>query len=249
MRWPERQGVASGIIAEGDIDALGGLSLAGSLDGDAPARRWAMQRWKKLLMAGGGVGAAAIVLPHLRARSLPLPAAHPGRAVPYAGLATSLFEELDQTARVEGRLPAALRGTLYINGPGLFDRGGRRKRNLLDGDGLITAFTLGDGAARLQARFVRTDKLRDEAAAGRYLYATWTTQRPGGLFRNVGASLHPRGPSSRGSSTARPWGRSGTKPWACARERPATPRIPRSIRSPTSGSTSAWSTGPVRASI
>jgi all-trans-8'-apo-beta-carotenal 15,15'-oxygenase len=152
-----------------------------------------MQRWKKLVMTGGGLGAAAIALPRLRARSLPLRLSHPGHDVPYGGLATSLPEDVDETARVEGRLPPALEGTLYINGPGLFARDGRRKRNLLDGDGLVTAFTLRNGAAHLRARYVRTDKLREEDAAGRYLYATWTTQRPGGLLRNLGLSLHPRG--------------------------------------------------------
>jgi all-trans-8'-apo-beta-carotenal 15,15'-oxygenase len=151
-----------------------------------------MKQWKKVVVAGGGLGAAALVLPRLRARSLPLPEAHPGWAVPYAGMAVSLAKELDQPARVRGRLPEGLRGTLYMNGPGLFERGGRRKRNLLDGDGLITAFTFEDGA-QVRARFVRTDKLRQEEAAGRYLYATWTTQRPGGLLRNLGVNMHPRG--------------------------------------------------------
>jgi all-trans-8'-apo-beta-carotenal 15,15'-oxygenase len=33
-----------------------------------------------------------------------------------------------------------LQGTLYRNGPGLFDRGGGRKRMLLDGDGMIQAY-------------------------------------------------------------------------------------------------------------
>ena len=129
---------------------------------DRARGRRTMRRWKKLLMTGGGLGAAALALPRLRARSLPLRVSHPGRALPFAGLGVSLRDELDQPARVEGRLPAALRGTLYINGPGLFDRGGRRKRNLLDGDGLITGFTIGDGV-RVRARFVRTDKLGDEA--------------------------------------------------------------------------------------
>jgi all-trans-8'-apo-beta-carotenal 15,15'-oxygenase len=133
------------------------------------------------------------VWPGIHARSLPLQVAHPGEAVSYLGFATSLAEELDQPLFVTGRLPDGLDGTLYINGPGRFERDGRRKRSLLDGDGLITAFTLVAGRARLQARFVRTDKLREEEAAGRFLYSTWTTQRPGGLWRNLGIRFHPRG--------------------------------------------------------
>jgi all-trans-8'-apo-beta-carotenal 15,15'-oxygenase len=152
-----------------------------------------MKRWTKLAMAAGGLGAGALALPRLRARSLPLPLVHPGVAVPYAGLTETLPIELDQPARVDGTLPAGLLGTLYINGPGRFDRGGKRKRNLLDGDGLITAFTLRDGAVRARARFVQTDKYREEDALDRFLYATWTTQRPGGLFANLGNRTHPRG--------------------------------------------------------
>ena len=59
---------------------------------------------------------------------------------PYLGLATSLHEEHCYEARVEGKIPTQLRGTLYRNGPGLFDRNGMRKRNILDGDGMVQAF-------------------------------------------------------------------------------------------------------------
>src|SRR5688572_2977519 len=114
-----------------------------------------MPSWKKLALAGG-VGAGALAWPRLRARSLPLPAVHPGAGVPYAGLATSLTDELGEPVPVTGgQLPSALDGTLFINGPGLFERGGLRKRNLLDGDGLITAFTLTGGRVQLRSRFVR----------------------------------------------------------------------------------------------
>ncbi|MEM2906698.1 MAG: carotenoid oxygenase family protein, partial [Candidatus Odinarchaeota archaeon] len=53
------------------------------------------------------------------------------------GLATSLTSENTYEATVEGTIPADLRGVLYRNGPGLFDRDGLRKRNILDGDGMI----------------------------------------------------------------------------------------------------------------
>ena len=68
-------------------------------------------------------------------------------ARPYLGLATSLHEEHSYEARLEWAIPAQLRGTLYRNGPGLFDRGGFRKRNLLDGDGMVQSFRFYDGAA------------------------------------------------------------------------------------------------------
>ena len=62
---------------------------------------------------------------------------------PYLGLATSLRAEHDYEARVEGAVPPELRGTLYRNGPGLFDRDGLRRRTVLDGDGMERHRTVG----------------------------------------------------------------------------------------------------------
>ncbi len=90
-------------------------------------------------------------------------------------------EELDLTVEIEGRLPAGLSGTLYRNGPGLYERAGFRKWTLLDGDGLIRALTIGAGTARYRTRFVRTRKFEAEDAAGRFLYPTWTTPAPSRL--------------------------------------------------------------------
>ena len=106
-------------------------------------------------------------------------------ARPYLGLATSLYEEQDYRAEVEGRLPRELvGGSLYRNGPGLFDRAGRRKRNLLDGDGLVQAFRFDDQGVQYRARFVRTEKYVEEQAAGRFIYPSWSTQAPGGFWGN-----------------------------------------------------------------
>jgi all-trans-8'-apo-beta-carotenal 15,15'-oxygenase len=105
-------------------------------------------------------------------------------ARPYLGLATSLREEYDYEARVEGKVPAELRGTLYRNGPGLFDRGGLRKRNILDGDGMVQAFRFHDGGVHYTNRFVRTAKFIAEAASGRFIYPSWSTQASGGIWAN-----------------------------------------------------------------
>jgi all-trans-8'-apo-beta-carotenal 15,15'-oxygenase len=105
-------------------------------------------------------------------------------ARPYLGLATSLHEEYSYEARHEGSIPAQLRGTLYRNGPGLFDRGGARKRNLLDGDGMVQSFRFHDSGVHYRNRFVRTEKFQAERAAGRFLYPSWSTQAPGGFWSN-----------------------------------------------------------------
>lgn len=103
----------------------------------------------------------------------------------FAGLATSLPEEHDYMPRVEGRLPEDLEGSLYRNGPGLFDRGGKRKRMLLDGDGMIQAFDFSQGRVRFRNRFVATPKYLDEKAADAFLYGTWSTMAPGGPLANA----------------------------------------------------------------
>jgi all-trans-8'-apo-beta-carotenal 15,15'-oxygenase len=105
-------------------------------------------------------------------------------ARPYLGLATSLREEYSYQAKLTGKLPAQLRGTLYRNGPGLFDRGGVRKRNLLDGDGMVQSFRFHDAGVHYRNRFVRTEKFQAEEAAGRFLYPSWSTQAPGGFWAN-----------------------------------------------------------------
>jgi all-trans-8'-apo-beta-carotenal 15,15'-oxygenase len=105
--------------------------------------------------------------------------------LPVLGLTTSLAEEYDYYAQIEGEIPRELRGTLYRNGPGIFERAGLRKRCILDGDGMIQAFTILDGRIHFQSKFVRTEKYTEESAAGKFIYATWSTQAPGGRMANL----------------------------------------------------------------
>lgn len=92
----------------------------------------------------------------------------------------------DTAPRVEGRIPEGLNGSLYRNGPGLFERGKYRKPHLLDGDGLVQRLSFADGKARYQNTFVHTKKFNDEAAADTYEYATWSMPVPGGFWNNIG---------------------------------------------------------------
>ncbi|HEY3309902.1 MAG TPA: carotenoid oxygenase family protein [Desulfuromonadaceae bacterium] len=103
---------------------------------------------------------------------------------PYLGLATSLISEHNYEAQVEGNIPAQLRGTFYRIGPGIFDRNGLRKRNLLDGDGMVQAFRFHDNGVHYRNRFVQTEKFISEQAAGKYIYPSWSTQAPGGFWGN-----------------------------------------------------------------
>jgi all-trans-8'-apo-beta-carotenal 15,15'-oxygenase len=112
--------------------------------------------------------------------ALPLPADRTWLTL----LTKGMDREYDYAAQVEGRLPAGLSGTLYRNGPGLFERDGFGKRTILDGDGMIRATRFTDSEVRFRNRFIRTTKYAAEQSAGQFLYPTWTTPAPG-FFANI----------------------------------------------------------------
>lgn len=97
---------------------------------------------------------------------------------------TVTHEYTDVPLTVEGDLPAAIDGLLLRNGPGRFERGGRRYRHPFDGDGHITRLDIAGGAARYTNRFVRTREYLEEERAGRMLHRAFGTNLPGGLFGN-----------------------------------------------------------------
>ena len=67
---------------------------------------------------------------------------------------------------VHGRAPDGLEGVLFRNGPGKFRRPGGSATHWFDGDGLMRAFRIRDGAATLEARFADTPKRRLESELG-----------------------------------------------------------------------------------
>lgn len=93
-------------------------------------------------------------------------------ADPGAGFSGTL-ETADIPLR--GRLPEGLRGTLYRNGPARFKLGSSRYRHWFDGDGMVQAFHLGQGQPSHRGVLLRTPKLLQEEAAGRFLYPAFGT--------------------------------------------------------------------------
>ncbi len=75
-----------------------------------------------------------------------------------------------ESALIEGKLPAELRGVFYRNGPGLFERGGQRYSHWFDGDGLVHAWRFTDQGVSHRARFVKTGKFKAEQEANEFLY-------------------------------------------------------------------------------
>ena len=86
-----------------------------------------------------------------------------------AGWQSFQGESLGPTeATIEGRWPGSLTGTLYRNGPGLFERAGLRYRHWFDGDGLIRAWKIAGGRVVHSARMVGTNKFLREQKSGRF---------------------------------------------------------------------------------
>jgi carotenoid cleavage dioxygenase len=70
---------------------------------------------------------------------------------------------------VIGAIPRELNGTFYRNGPNpAYEPCGRY--HWFDGDGMIHAITLRDGRAAYRNRWVQSDGLKEERAAGEALY-------------------------------------------------------------------------------
>jgi all-trans-8'-apo-beta-carotenal 15,15'-oxygenase len=86
--------------------------------------------------------------------------------------------------RVEGALPARLRGTLYRNGPGQFAQFGTRYTHPFEADGATTAIRIGDGKALGASKVHATAGLVAERAAGRRLYG-FAVSWPRRLLNNV----------------------------------------------------------------
>jgi all-trans-8'-apo-beta-carotenal 15,15'-oxygenase len=80
----------------------------------------------------------------------------------------SLNEEHDYVVdQIEGALPPQLTGTLYRNGPGMNEVGGKPFAHLFDGHGMISQFVFDGGRVHYRNRFVRTDKYELERDADR----------------------------------------------------------------------------------
>jgi all-trans-8'-apo-beta-carotenal 15,15'-oxygenase len=77
---------------------------------------------------------------------------------------------------VQGRVPAALHGTLYRAGPGRFRLGATQYTHWFDGDGMVQAFRIAEGKASHLGVLLRTPKLIEEEAAGRFLYSGFGTE-------------------------------------------------------------------------
>lgn len=139
---------------------------------------------RNFLRALGGATATAVLTPEIAQA-----AAQMGRGgVDWQVAFADLDADLPRAAmtRVHGRAPADLAGSLYRNGPGKFHRPGGSVKHWFDGDGLMRAFRVSDGAATLEARFIDTPKRRADIAANAVVTPGFGTPAgPGAVIRNA----------------------------------------------------------------
>ncbi|HEY9880363.1 MAG TPA: carotenoid oxygenase family protein [Leptolyngbyaceae cyanobacterium] len=87
---------------------------------------------------------------------------------------------------IEGQIPTELEGTLFRNGPGLFDINGYPVKHPFDGDGLINSIAFRNGRAFFRSRYIQTEGYIAEQKAGKPVYrGVFGTQKPGGVLANA----------------------------------------------------------------
>ncbi|MBU1377533.1 MAG: carotenoid oxygenase family protein [Alphaproteobacteria bacterium] len=138
---------------------------------------------RHFLSALGGAAATAILTPEIAQAAAQMGQGGVDWQVAFADLET----DVPRTGMklVQGRAPQGLAGSLYRNGPGKFHRPGGSVKHWFDGDGLMRAFRISDGAATMEARFIDTPKRRADAAAGAVITPGFGTPAgPGAKIRN-----------------------------------------------------------------
>jgi all-trans-8'-apo-beta-carotenal 15,15'-oxygenase len=101
-----------------------------------------------------------------------------------------VFETLEaeydyEVDEIEGKLPQGLVGTLYRNGPGKNEVGGKPYAHLFDGDGLLSQFVFDGKGVHYRNRYVRTTHYLAERAADKPVMRNYGQQRPGGPLANA----------------------------------------------------------------
>ena len=79
---------------------------------------------------------------------------------------------------LSGRLPPALDGVLWRNGPAEHERYGHRYGHWFDGDGMVQAFTFTGSGVNHRAQVLETPKRRRETAAGKRILPAFATLPP-----------------------------------------------------------------------
>ena len=90
-----------------------------------------------------------------------------------------------QACYVEGEIPKDLSGTLYRNGPGVFERFGKKYGHWFGGQGVINAMRFDHGQAECAVRLVQTPEHQKEMKSKKALYADYGSVAPGSWFKRI----------------------------------------------------------------
>jgi len=90
---------------------------------------------------------------------------------------------------LSGKIPPGLRGSLYRNGPGRLERGGRRVGHWFDGDGAILAVHFTEKGATGVYRYVKTAGYQEEEAQNRFIYGGYGMKPSGNLWERFSKPL------------------------------------------------------------
>lgn len=93
----------------------------------------------------------------------------------YAGLQQ---DAAPMPLKLRGKIPSALYGAYFRNGPARHEIGGQRYHHLFDGDGMVQKYTIGPDGVSHMGRFARTQKFLADSAAGRPVRAAFGTNPP-----------------------------------------------------------------------
>ncbi|RKH10390.1 carotenoid oxygenase [Corallococcus sp. CA053C] len=117
-----------------------------------------------------GMGAALLTGCASGPRPAAAPTAAPDWSLGWRSVTVDALAPVE--ARVKGRFPDALHGTLYRNGPARLERAGQRVRHWFDGDGMVQAFRVAPRGVSHHGRFVSTFKFQNEERLGHYALGT-----------------------------------------------------------------------------
>ncbi|MEO8123523.1 MAG: carotenoid oxygenase family protein [Burkholderiales bacterium] len=91
----------------------------------------------------------------------------------------------DAEMRVEGELPAWLRGALLLNGPALWELPGGALQHWFDGYAMQHRLHIDGTGVRYRSRFIQSDSYRRSVAAGKPVYGEFGTGVPASLWSRL----------------------------------------------------------------
>lgn len=99
----------------------------------------------------------------------------------------TIENEIDQplTGTVKGQIPAWVNGSLYRNGPGMYEVGEHKFQHWFDGMAMLQRYHIADGKVTYQRKFLRTDTYRANMATKRISINEFGTQAVPDPCKNI----------------------------------------------------------------